>query len=59
MNKISVELTDQEITAFSDFLRRSTFSDYRQRAQTDDEAYLMMDAARKLREAMQQESLAL
>ena len=50
--RLEIELTEDEIEALENFLRRSISSDYRIRAQDTDEAKTMANAARKLREAI-------
>lgn len=52
MVKFDVELTKSEAEAFSQFLKRAGFSEYRQCAIDDDEAYLMRDAADRIRDAL-------
>lgn len=41
MVKISISLTNKEAMAFSEFLKKVSFVDYRNNAKDDDEAYLM------------------
>ena len=48
----SLELTESEAFAIAQFFKRATFSDYRQRAIDDDEAYEMIAASGKLREIL-------
>ena len=50
--KITAELTDAEAMAFAQFLKRSSWSDYRTNAIDDTEAYRMIDAGGKIREAL-------
>lgn len=51
---ISVELTDQEAWTYAQFLKRVGFNDYRSNAVDNDEAYVMVDAGEKIREALAQ-----
>lgn len=51
---LSVELTDHEAWTYAQFLKRVNFSDYRSNAVDDDEAYTMVDAGEKIREALAQ-----
>ena len=41
MVKISISLTNKETMAFTKFLKKVSFADYRNNAKDDDEAYLM------------------
>lgn len=41
---LKVELSEEEALAFAQYLKRSGFSDYRQNATSEQEAYLMRDA---------------
>ncbi len=49
---ITLEITEQEAEAFSEFLKRMGLSDYQAKAQTIDEAYSMQDAGEKVRKAL-------
>jgi hypothetical protein len=49
---ITVELTDDQALAFSQFLKRACFSDYHGCAVDEDEAYTMIHASEKIREAL-------
>jgi hypothetical protein len=51
---ISVELTDIEAWNLAQFLKRVSFSDFRKNAQDEDEAYIMQQAAARLRTALAQ-----
>jgi hypothetical protein len=51
---ISVELTDTEAWNLAQFLKRVGFSDFRKNAQDEDEAYVMQQAAARLRTALAQ-----
>lgn len=44
MVKFSISLTDKEAEAFSEFLKRVSFHNYRNNAKSDDEAYLIQTA---------------
>ena len=50
--RILLELSDAQAWAFAQFLKRSTFDDYRGRAVSKDETYAMIDACEALREAL-------
>ncbi len=41
---LSIELSEEQAEALAQFCKRSTFDTFRDRAQTEDEAYLMRDA---------------
>ena len=47
-----IELTKQEADALNNFLKHSTSNDYKLKAKSPDEAYLMVKAVRKVREAI-------
>ncbi len=49
---VTVELTDAQAWNLAQFLKRSTFSDYRSNAQDDDEAYAMIHAVDRVRVAL-------
>ena len=49
---ITLEITEQEAEAFSEFLKRIGLSDYQAKAQTTLEAYQMQDAGEKIRKAL-------
>jgi hypothetical protein len=49
---IDVDLTDDQISALAQFLKRAGFSDYLRLAVDKDEAYVMIDAGEKLRAAL-------
>lgn len=50
--KIELELTDDEAAALAQFLKRSGFTDYKAKAESEADAYLMRDAGDKVREAL-------
>ena len=50
--QVKVELTTDEAWDYAQFLKRVGFSDYRQNAQDQDEAYRMMAVGEKFREAL-------
>lgn len=56
--KITAELTTAEAMAFAQFLKRSTFSDYRSNAVDETEAYRMIAAGGKIREALAEKGYA-
>lgn len=49
---VTVEFTDAQAWQLAQFIKRSTFSDYRGHAQDDDEAYVMINAAERVRTAL-------
>jgi hypothetical protein len=50
--RVVAELSDAQAWAFAQFLKRSTFDDYRGRAVNEDEAYAMIEACEALRKAL-------
>ena len=50
--RVALELTDGEAWAFAEFLKRSTFDDYRGRAVSKEEAYVMIAACEAIRKAL-------
>lgn len=55
---IALTLTDREAWVYAQFLKRVTFSDYRQRAINEDETYTMIDAGERLRDALRKAGYA-
>lgn len=51
---ISAELTDKQAYALGEFIKRSTFDDFRRRALSDDDAHVMLDALAQIRKALAQ-----
>ena len=49
---ITLEITEQEAEAFSEFLKRMGLNDYQAKAQTTDEAYQMQEAGEKIRKTL-------
>jgi len=49
---IKVTLTEEQANELAQFLKRVCFSDFRNCARNDDEAYLMRDASERIREAL-------
>lgn len=49
---IPLELTEQEAEDLAQFLKRATFSDYRDKAENEDTAYRMQYVAEKVRKAL-------
>lgn len=49
---ITVELCSEEAWAFAEFLKRAGFTDYRENAVNDEEAYLMRYAGTKIQKAL-------
>lgn len=56
--QLTVELTDAEAWHLAQFLKRVGFSEFRNNAQDNDEAYAMRDAAERLRAALAQAGYA-
>ena len=50
--EITVTLTDEQAWEFAQFLKRVCFSDYRDHATSDEEAYQMVNAGERIREAL-------
>lgn len=50
--KFTVELNDNKALAFAQFLKRAGLSDFRAKATTDDEAYLMQSAGTIIQSAL-------
>lgn len=53
-----IELTEDEANALEKFLKHTSSSDYRLKAKDADEAYIMVNAAQKVREAIVSEKHA-
>ena len=51
---INVTFTDAEAWQYAHFLKRVCLSDYEQRASAQDEAYTMVTAGEKIREALRE-----
>ena len=49
---ISVAMTDEEAWAYAQFLKRVGLSDYQTNAESEAEAYLMMQVGEKVRQAL-------
>lgn len=49
---LHIELTQDEASQLAQFLKRMGLSDYRAKAQTEDEAYTMQDSAERVRVAL-------
>ena len=50
--RVAIELTDEQAWAFAQFLKRSTFDDYRGRAVNKEEAYAMIAACEAILRAL-------
>jgi hypothetical protein len=50
--RVVLELSEAQAFAFAQFLKRSTFEDYRGRAVSTDEAYAMIAACEAIRQAL-------
>lgn len=46
---IPLELTEQEAEDLAQFLKRTTFSDYREKAESEETAYRMQSVGEKVR----------
>ena len=55
---ITVALSDAQACVFAQFLKRVCFSDYEQRARSEAEAYMMVYAGEKIREALREQGYA-
>lgn len=51
---LQVTLTDAQAWEFAQFLKRVCFSDYRDHATSDEEAYHMVNAGERIRDALAQ-----
>ncbi|MEJ7805889.1 MAG: hypothetical protein WKG03_08225 [Telluria sp.] len=58
MMTIQVDLPADQAWAFAEFLKRARYSDYRQLAASDQEAYDMQGAAEKVRAALAENGCA-
>jgi hypothetical protein len=56
--EIQVVLTDQQAWEFAQFLKRVCFSDYRDHAASDEEAYHMVNAGERIRSALAEQGYA-
>jgi hypothetical protein len=52
--EFQVTLTEAQAWEFAQFLKRVCFSDYRDHATNDDEAYQMVNAGERIRDALAQ-----
>ena len=52
MVDVNVQLTDDQAMALAQFVKRVTWSDFRQCASDDDEAYLIGDAVHQVARAL-------
>jgi hypothetical protein len=55
---ITVTLSDEQAWAFAQFLKRVCFSDYKDRAASQAEAYTMVGAGEVIREALREQGYA-
>ena len=55
---ITVTLDDDEAWQYAQFLKRVCLGDYEQRARSQSEAYTMLDAGEKIREALREKGYA-
>lgn len=58
MIEITVSLDDTQAWQYAQFLKRVCFSDYERRATSEQEAYTMLDAGEKIREALREKGYA-
>lgn len=56
--RLRVELPEAEAWALAQYLKRAGFTDYRQLAQNDEEAYVMRDGAERIRDALADAGIA-
>ena len=56
--EITVTLTDEQAWEFAQFLKRVCFSDYRDHATCDEEAYHMVNAGERIRRALSESGYA-
>jgi len=56
--EITVVLTDAQAWQFAQFLKRACFSDYRNHATSEAEAYQMIDAGEHIRRALANQGYA-
>jgi hypothetical protein len=56
--EITVILTDAQAWQFAQFLKRACFSDYRDHATSEAEAYHMIDAGEHIRRALEAQGYA-
>ncbi len=56
--EITVTLTDDQAWQFAQFLKRAYFSDYREHATCDAEAYRMVEAGELIRSALAEQGYA-
>jgi hypothetical protein len=56
--QITVILTDTQAWQFAQFLKRACFSDYRDHATSEAEAYHMIDAGEQIRRALADQGYA-
>ena len=55
---LAIELTDEQVWAFAQFLKRVAVDDYRRLAVDGDEAYAMHDAGDAIRRALAEQGYA-
>ena len=56
--EIKVVLTDAQAWEYAQFLKRVCFSEYRNKATSDDEAYRMRDTGEQIRQALDETGYA-
>jgi hypothetical protein len=56
--EIQVTLTDEQAWEYAQFLKRVCFSDYRDHATSDEEAYQMVNAGERIRRALAEQGYA-
>lgn len=55
---ITTTFNESQIWLYAQFLKRVTFHDYRSRAMTDDEAYVMLAAGELIRDELREQGFA-
>jgi hypothetical protein len=55
---IIVTLSDEQARGFAQFLKRVCFGDYEHRAMSEEEAYTMLDAGERIRDALREQGFA-
>jgi len=55
---LNVELNEWQALCYAQFLKRVGYNDYRSNAVNDDEAYTMIDAGEKIRDALAEKGFA-
>jgi hypothetical protein len=56
--EIFVEMTEEEAWAYAQFLKRVGFNEYRQNAESEEQAYLMIQTGERVRKALADKGIA-